>query len=722
MKKTMLKALCLLTAALMLAAAIPFTAAAKTVPDSRDIWDGSVAGSFAGGTGTEANPYLIANGAQLALLARMVNTGNNCSGKYFALSDDILLNDTSDWEDWILMNAPANTWTQIGSAPTSYDSNGMAFCGNFDGRGHSVLGLYTSSENNTGALFGYAQGAEITSLTVAQSFVNAQYYAAGIAVAAAQTAFSDCCFGGNVYAVCAPGRSEGTGGIAAAAAGCTFTGCSCSGMLMGLYSQNVGGIVGDSTACVVTNCSMSGSTDCLNCFYVGGIVGHASEGRIEACVLEGEISVRSSFDTGGVVGKAECAVIGCVNRGSVLGNDSTGGIVGELNAYITEAYVENCRNEGSVQGSGSLGGIVGEMLTGTIASCVNNGPVLLSVPSGNSSYVYAGGINGVCRGTIEDCENNGPVSTENGNYECFICGIAGQGQPSSTIQNCRNNGTVSSADQVSIAGIVCEGRGTVLNCINNGAVTGENSLCAGIACTNWVLIDNCENNGPVTGGTVSGIAADNNGGTISRCVNRGSISGETATGILIYAYNESVIENCYNTGAVSGAANAAGIVFRHTGNTAEYCCYNAGAVNGENAAPLVCEAYDENELMVNCYYLDTCCENGSEYGTALTDEQLRNTENYEGFDFETVWTMEGDPSYPYAELIGQWHGQETLPGDVDGDGEVTVADALLALRASMGLVELNDEQQAAANVDGDEEITVADALMILRASMGLLEL
>ena len=40
----------------------------------------------------------------------------------------------------------------------------------------------------------------------------------------------------------------------------------------------------------------------------------------------------------------------------------------------------------------------------------------------------------------------------------------------------------------------------------------------------------------------------------------------------------------------------------------------------------------------------------------------------------------------------------------------------------MGLVELNDEQQAAANVDGDEEITVADALLILRASMGLLEL
>ncbi|MBQ5487874.1 MAG: hypothetical protein IIT70_03345, partial [Clostridia bacterium] len=74
-------------------------------------------------------------------------------------------------------------------------------------------------------------------------------------------------------------------------------------------------------------------------------------------------------------------------------------------------------------------------------------------------------------------------------------------------------------------------------------------------------------------------------------------------------------------------------------------------------------------------------------------------------------------------LIAKFTGAfQILPGDVDGDGEVTVADALLALRSSMGLIELDNAQWAAANVDGDEEVTVADALLILRASMGLLEL
>ncbi|MBR4636996.1 MAG: dockerin type I repeat-containing protein [Clostridia bacterium] len=76
-------------------------------------------------------------------------------------------------------------------------------------------------------------------------------------------------------------------------------------------------------------------------------------------------------------------------------------------------------------------------------------------------------------------------------------------------------------------------------------------------------------------------------------------------------------------------------------------------------------------------------------------------------------------------LTAVFEGGETpepLPGDFDGDGEVTIADALLTMRSSMGLIGLTDQQFAAANVDGDAEITIADALMIMRASMGLLEL
>ncbi|MBQ2110296.1 MAG: Ig-like domain-containing protein [Clostridia bacterium] len=63
-----------------------------------------------------------------------------------------------------------------------------------------------------------------------------------------------------------------------------------------------------------------------------------------------------------------------------------------------------------------------------------------------------------------------------------------------------------------------------------------------------------------------------------------------------------------------------------------------------------------------------------------------------------------------------------LPGDIDQDGEVTVTDALLAMRYAMGLITLTDLQLEIGNVDGDETLTISDALMILRAAMGLIEL
>lgn len=61
-------------------------------------------------------------------------------------------------------------------------------------------------------------------------------------------------------------------------------------------------------------------------------------------------------------------------------------------------------------------------------------------------------------------------------------------------------------------------------------------------------------------------------------------------------------------------------------------------------------------------------------------------------------------------------------GDVDGDGEITVVDALKALQMSVGIdYNWTATQRLAANVDKDDEITVVDALFILQRSVGLRE-
>lgn len=53
-------------------------------------------------------------------------------------------------------------------------------------------------------------------------------------------------------------------------------------------------------------------------------------------------------------------------------------------------------------------------------------------------------------------------------------------------------------------------------------------------------------------------------------------------------------------------------------------------------------------------------------------------------------------------------------GDVNGDGYIDAADALLCLRASVGLVTLTPEQEAAADVNHDGLVDAGDAILILR--------
>lgn len=69
----------------------------------------------------------------------------------------------------------------------------------------------------------------------------------------------------------------------------------------------------------------------------------------------------------------------------------------------------------------------------------------------------------------------------------------------------------------------------------------------------------------------------------------------------------------------------------------------------------------------------------------------------------------------------KYETSDTVRGDVNGDGKVTVEDARTALRAAVGLEKLDEKQTAAADYDGDGEVTAADARAILRKATGLEE-
>lgn len=71
------------------------------------------------------------------------------------------------------------------------------------------------------------------------------------------------------------------------------------------------------------------------------------------------------------------------------------------------------------------------------------------------------------------------------------------------------------------------------------------------------------------------------------------------------------------------------------------------------------------------------------------------------------------------ESISEYVGVSFKRGDVDGDGDVTVADARLALRAAVKLEALTGSALLAADADGSDGVTVADARSILRVAVGL---
>ena len=80
----------------------------------------------------------------------------------------------------------------------------------------------------------------------------------------------------------------------------------------------------------------------------------------------------------------------------------------------------------------------------------------------------------------------------------------------------------------------------------------------------------------------------------------------------------------------------------------------------------------------------------------------------------TVW--KGTKTETVPKLVKTY-----TPGDVDGDGKISAADARLALRRSVGLEDYKEgsDKFLACDVDFDGKVSAADARLILRASVGL---
>lgn len=135
--------------------------------DAQETWNDHAAASFAGGDGSEANPYQIGTAEELAKLSKDVTTGEEYEGKYFKLTSNIDLSE--------------HTWVPIGLYQW-YENGGTTnepFRGSLDGSGHTISNMKVDQRTDryTGGLFGNVCNAsavdnEIKDLTVKDARID----------------------------------------------------------------------------------------------------------------------------------------------------------------------------------------------------------------------------------------------------------------------------------------------------------------------------------------------------------------------------------------------------------------------------------------------------------------------------------------------------------------------------------------------------------------------
>lgn len=170
--------------------------------DSIEIWDGTVAEGFAGGTGTEADPYLISNGKELALAITQGGVDEPYFGAFFKITKDIYLNDknAADWS-----TGTANS----GYTLNSWYTQAQPFSGTIDGNNHTIYGLFFhedgeikwgSSTHAVALVPVVATGGavSISNLGYDYSYIRCRYGAAAF-VGIGACSIDNCYVGENVY-------------------------------------------------------------------------------------------------------------------------------------------------------------------------------------------------------------------------------------------------------------------------------------------------------------------------------------------------------------------------------------------------------------------------------------------------------------------------------------------------------------------------------------------
>ena len=592
----------------LLAALFVVSPAAKA--EDIDVWDGTIARNFAGGTGKKDDPYIISNAAELAFFSQSVQT-DYYEEKYVSLTADIDLNN--------------KLWTPIGN-------NGNFFVGVFDGNGHTVshvnvklndtkeVGLFGKTGNS-----GAADGGTIKNLTVRDSTVTGtgtECEDVG-AVAGYAHIVINCQSINNVVT-----GVKYVGGVCGQVSG-SISRCYNTSKVTG--EDSVGGVFGaallsDGAGYTVEECYNAGSVTGAGTDVeqpVGGVGGLVEYRTTSDCINTGKVTAAAvNTRVGGVFGGLKkLSGSYCMNAGKVLGGSAAGAVVGALTegATITDFYYDlNVCHINNGKGTGWLtNSLSGELPTGFSED---------KWIAGGKRIRETGGRHGVQETVYISLKNVGePGVTGEGtpvyNFSVDDTKDWQKYTPINTEEEFLAIGTDDTkwnwnfvlTKDLDLSGKTITPIGESLQNSFGGKFSGDRHVISNVQINSdneyvglfgyidcgTVMLLGVDGDISAPSGAVGGICGYGNGASIYGCYFTGTISGYNCGGIVSFdamSYGKGVIKDCYASAAISATSSKGGIA----------------------------ASTDKKLSVTNCYYDNKC--SGTELGTALTTPEMLSSD------------------------------------------------------------------------------------------------
>ncbi len=350
-----------------------FSTAVSAEPVVTESWAQHAAGGFAGGSGTESDPYQIATAEQLAYLSSVAPSNRNYLSSHYVLTENITIS--------------AHNWVPI-------DSEFYDFSGSFDGGGNTITGLTIKDiEGSTpvGLFSSLTSGAVIKNLKFSNVDIDVSSESVGTLAGKVEyldrpvTVYNVEVLSGSVRsdkAIPQVSKDVGIGGII-------------GGARSDLYINRC------FNAATVSATVTKGVDESQLIYNVGGIIG-GSYSSIQDCINVGDVSVTNtlkdnvyiSINVGGITGIGS-TIANSSNSGSITINDNS--VRGEeyvdllMGGISNNAMVSNSYNDGTITYSGVtvedrgayFGGISGGLGDSglQIINCVNTGEYITSIDS-----------------------------------------------------------------------------------------------------------------------------------------------------------------------------------------------------------------------------------------------------------------------------------------------------------------------------------------------------